>query len=77
MKKRFIVCCTIALVSLNAMSAWASTPVNGGYTEANTSDIVERKDDIRYQYKVVDNVLYRRLYNYSRNEPVTDWEILP
>lgn len=32
-------------------------------------------DVIDYQYKVVDGVLYKRLYNYTLNKPLSDWVI--
>lgn len=40
---------------------------------ADGSSIQPRADIIDYQYKVVNNVLYRRLYNYTLNKPLSDW----
>jgi hypothetical protein len=77
MRRKFLICCTLALVSLNSISALASVPVNSVCTKTAMSNIEPKKDDIRYQFKVINNVLYRRLYNFSTNEPVTDWEVAP
>ena len=77
MRRKFLICCTLTLVSLNSISALASVPVNNAYTKTEMPNIEARKDDIRYQFKVINNVLYRRLYNFSTNEPVTDWEVAP
>lgn len=33
-----------------------------------------RADDIRYQYKTVNGVNYRRLYNFTTRKPLSDWE---
>ena len=37
--------------------------------------IQPRKDKIDWLYKSVDGQLYRRLFNYSKNEWIGDWEI--
>lgn len=39
----------------------------------NTSNIESRADDIRYRYKSINGKLYKRLYNYSKQEWVGDW----
>ena len=31
------------------------------------------KDNIGYEYKIADNKLYKRQYNYTTNTPVGDW----
>lgn len=33
-----------------------------------------KKDDIRYQYIYVNGVQYRRLYNFTTQTPLSDWE---
>ncbi len=38
---------------------------------------IKRAPDIKWQYTVINNVLYRRLYNYSTKTPITDWEVVP
>lgn len=32
-----------------------------------------RANDIDYQYKVIDGVLYKRLYNFTTHKPLSDW----
>lgn len=32
-----------------------------------------RADDIRYRYKSINGILYKRLYNYSTHEWIGDW----
>lgn len=36
--------------------------------------IVPKKDDIRWVYKRVGNTLYRRLFNFTTNVWIGDWE---
>lgn len=37
-------------------------------------DICEpRADDIAYQYKVINGVLYKRLYNFTTQKPLSGW----
>ena len=38
------------------------------------STVLPKKDIIGYQYKKVNNIIYRRLYNFSANKPLGDWE---
>ena len=57
-------------------STVSAQPVNSNETEI-VSSVVPKVDDIRWQYKTVDHVLYRRLFNYSTNTPLSDWEIVP
>lgn len=44
-------------------------------SELSNLETVLRKDIIDYQYTVINNVLYKRLYNYTLNKPVSDWVI--
>lgn len=32
-------------------------------------------DEIRYRYKIIDGKVYRRLFNYSKNEWIGQWEL--
>lgn len=34
-----------------------------------------RADEIRYRYKIIDGKVYRRLFNYSKNEWIGQWEL--
>lgn len=47
--------------------------------EENTSseNNVARSPIIEYRYKVIDGVLYRRLYNYSDEYWIGEWEVVP
>lgn len=51
------------------------------YTKSSLQGIVEegqetRADRIGWVFKVVDGKVYRRLYNYSTGEYLTDWELV-
>lgn len=39
----------------------------------NKYEITPKADIIDWQYKVVNNILYKRLYNYTLNKPISDW----
>ena len=40
-----------------------------GMNETN----ITRADRIEWRYKIIDGVLYKRLYNYSKDEWIGDW----
>lgn len=42
----------------------------------SSNSIEPRKDEIGYQYTVINGVLYKRLYNFSQNKPLGDWEVV-
>ena len=77
MKRKFLICCVMAVVSFNCMSTVALASTGSVRVEKETLNIDPRVDKIGYQYKVIDNVLYRRLYNFTANKPVGDWEVAP
>ena len=67
----------MAVVSFYCMSTVALASSGSVRVEKETLNIESRVDKIGYQYKVIDNVLYRRLYNFTANKPVGDWEVAP
>ena len=75
MKRKLFFYIIIAMVSFNLMSIVALASTDISYVQAENSDIEVRVDDIGYQYKVIDNVLYRRLYNFTARKPLGDWEV--
>ncbi len=57
-------------------------PVNAARSSENRtryilSENTPRVFEIDWQYKFFNGVMYRRLYNYTTNTPLTDWEIAP
>lgn len=77
MKKKLLFYAITAMVSLNSMSIVALASTDTSFIQAENSAIEPRVDDIGYQYKVIDNVLYRRLYNFTARKPLSDWEVAP
>ena len=77
MKRKLFFYIIIAMVSFNLMSIVALASTDISYVQAENSDIEVRVDDIGYQYKVIDNVLYRRLYNFTARKPLGDCELSP
>lgn len=47
------------------------------YRQLMLSESTARLPIISWEYKSVNGVLYRRLFNFTTNEPVTDWEVCP
>lgn len=74
MKKKFLLSLTCTMMAFSCLpsnvfaSALPSTEVS--------QNVEARKDDIRYQYKMIGEDLYRRLYNFSKGKPVSDWVIV-
>ncbi len=77
MRKKLLISCVMVMVSLNCMPIIAQASTSTVCMEKETSDIEPRVDKIGYQYKVIDNVLHRRLFNFSTGEPLSDWEVAP
>lgn len=56
----------------------AKTPYTQSSSQNNItlSEITPRADDIGWQYKTINGKLYRRLYNYTKNVWISDWELV-
>lgn len=80
MKRKLLLLITTAFIAVSSLPVMvlASDLPAGQNTAAVSEDtITPRKDIIDYQYTVFNNVLYRRLYNFTKNIPLSDWEIVP
>ncbi|NBI73032.1 hypothetical protein D3Z50_18660 [Clostridiaceae bacterium] len=77
MRKKLLIGCVIAMASFNCMPIIAMASTSAVCMEQEVLDVDPRVDKIGYQYKVIDNVLYRRLYNFSTGEVLSDWEVAP
>lgn len=77
-KKLIMLSCLIAAMSVTPVSLQAeeisTEPI--AITTENTM-ATPYKDRIDYVYKIVDGVLWRRLYNFSLGIWVGEWEIAP
>lgn len=60
----------IAQLTATPLTVWAYTP-HVTIPTANTALL--RVDDIQWQYKMINGVLHKRLYNFTTNKPLTDW----
>lgn len=78
MKKKFLALVTSALIVTSFLPVTAiacisnASIVSGSVSETS---VTPRAHVIKYQYKVVNNVLYKRLYNYTLGIPLSDWVI--
>ena len=66
----------LQLFIINTPSTVIAQPLDSNTIES-TSSISPKVDDIRWQYKIENKKMYRRLYNFSTNTPLSDWEIVP
>lgn len=68
----------VLLIQLNIFmltgNVYASTVNDDNINYESSIEI--RADKIDWQYKTVNGILYRRLYNYTTKKPVSDWEIV-
>ena len=62
------------LAGTTSMVAYASEQPVALLAEEN--DIVPHSDIIEYRYKVINGDLYRRLYNYTQEYWIGEWELL-
>lgn len=44
-------------------------------TKINTEQAIAKSDIIDWRYKTENNKLYRRLYNYSKDQWIGEWEL--
>lgn len=51
--------------------------INAQQKTSTISEQITRSDIIDWRYKVEDGKLYKRLFNYSKNEWIGDWELCP
>ena len=72
MKMKKIVVCLIAMLSIS-MNSFASMP---SYPLIMESSSHMRADIIDWRYKTENGKLYRRQFNYSKNEWIGEWEFV-
>lgn len=75
MKKRMLISLLAIIMTANTLpiATLAASPEKYNINLENNVDLSKR-DKIGYQYKTIDNVLYKRLYNFTTNKPLSDWE---
>lgn len=71
--KKYIFLLSLTTLLISPITALAA-PTNLSPLETSSTVIEPFADDIRYQYTVIDGILYKRLYNYSKNKPIGSWE---
>lgn len=80
MKKKLMIAVTMGVMVLGMTAGVAyGAPAAAAGVETMAArgagtEIRPMVDDIGWEYKVVDKKLYKRLYNYTTNKPLTDWE---
>ena len=63
----------LQLFIISTQSTVAAQPIVSSTAEYSLS-IVPKVDDIGWQYKIENNQIYKRLFNFSTNTPLSDWE---
>lgn len=80
LKRNILSAVSVASLSLMLVSAW-EMPVHASEVPAGIAaseeGIAPQSDMIEWRYKFIDGVLYRRLFNYSEQCWVGEWEICP
>lgn len=69
LKKIITLSCIFCLSAAAVFSPAATLSVQASTAET----VTPRSDDIRYRFKEENGKLYKRLFNYTRNEWVGDW----
>lgn len=62
------------LISVNIISSTVFGFTGNVYKD-NTADTqnVYRKNEIDYQYRSINGILYKRLYDFTAHKPLSDW----
>lgn len=79
MKKKIFITSLAAFITIYTVpsTVLAATPKNYIFeSKDSVSEQSARQDEIGYQYRVFNNVLYQRLFNFTKNKPLSDWEIV-
>ncbi len=80
-KRNILSAVSVASLSLMLISAWEmpvhASEVPVGITASEEGEIAPHSDMIEWRYKDINGVLYRRLYNYSEQHWVGEWEVCP
>lgn len=79
--KKIFACSIAAMLSLTIFLNTCST-INAAATSPSENiesdtEISPRKPNIGWRYKAVDGRLYKRLYNYSTEQWIGDWILIP
>lgn len=56
-------------------AVFASTSNSVIPVSSTENTIQPNADVIDYQYRLIDGILYKRLYNYTTKKPLSDWDI--
>ncbi len=73
MKKIFGISISI-MISVNIISTTAfGFAVNVYDDNTVTTQNISRKNKIDYQYRNINGILYKRLYDFTANKPLSDW----
>ena len=62
----------IVLIFARIYCLFSGTTIYANDIGMNETNIT-RADRIEWRYKIIDGVLYKRLYNYSKDEWIGDW----
>lgn len=74
MKKIFFRILTAILISINVFATTVfASPVHKYIDTASEATDIHREGRIGYQYKVINGVLYKRLYDYVADKALSDW----
>lgn len=69
--KLYLIICTFFISLIIATPVYAESISFDSNTVHSAPSI--RKDNIGWRYKVINGILYKRLYNYSKNEWIGKW----
>ncbi len=74
MKKIYFCILTAMLISINVFATTVfALPVHKYMDTASESADIHREGRIGYQYRVINGVLYKRLYDYVADKALSDW----
>lgn len=81
LKRNILSAVSVASLSFMLVSAWEmpvhASEVPVGIAASEEGGIAPQSDMIEWRYKDINGVLYRRLFNYSEQCWVGEWEVCP
>lgn len=74
MKKKLLMFALLACTLLPVGTLALPAPVHAETAEGE--ETTPYAHDIDWQYKVINGVLHKRLYNYTTGTPLSDWQVV-
>ncbi len=75
--KKMLFCIFLLLHHVTVLPENVLATTQNQYEVEFLTETTTQADNVDWQYRYIDGVLYRRLYNFTTNTPLSLWSIAP